>query len=153
MNAKLMILIFAFASILVMAVYFIVNPSYEKSIRAKYYYEIGDYKEAMILSKEAFALDVYNRMASTVMAQSITAMKYVDYIEMGKGYLQTIDEISKHEFISDADKAKIRLMCQVMIDSHVKLAPSVITDKELVQESIDYLQKFENLLEKVNKPI
>lgn len=153
MRGKARIVIFAFVVLLIMGVSFLINPSYEKSIRAKYYYEIGDYKEAMVLSKEAFALDVYNRMASTIMAQSITAMKYVDYIDMAKGYMQEIDEISKHEFISDADKAKIRLMCEIMIDSHVKLAPSVITDKELVEESILYLRKFENLLEKVNQPI
>ena len=115
MGSKLMIIIVAFSMILLMAIYFIVNPSYEKSIRSKYYFEMGEYNQALVLAKEAFALDVYNRMASTVMAQSITSLKYVKYIEMGKDYSGQIDEIAAQEFISGADKAKIRLMCNIMI--------------------------------------
>jgi len=149
MGSKLMIPLVAFSIIMLMAIYFIVNPSYEKSIRAKYYFEVSEYNKALVLAKEAFTLDVYNRMASTVMAQSITSLKYVKYIEMGKGYAQQIDLIATHEFISDADKAKIRLMCSIMIDSYIKLAPSVITDKALVEESTMYFEKFEKLFEKV----
>ena len=148
-----MIPIVAFSIILMMGIYFLVNPSYEKSIRAKYYFEMGEYHEALVLSKEAFAIDVYNRMASTVMAQSVISLKYVDYIEMGRKYIKEIDEIAKHEFISKADKAKIRIMCEIMIASYVKLAPSVITDKALVEKSAEYYQKFEKLLEKVNRNI
>ena len=50
----------------------------------------------------------------------------------------------------NADKAKIRLMCNIMIDAYVKLAPSVITDQELVQKAANYQDGFEKLLEKVN---
>jgi tetratricopeptide (TPR) repeat protein len=153
MNNKLMIIVVAFFLLLMMGVYFLVNPSYEQSVKAKYYYEIGEYEQALVLSKEAFSLDQYNRMAATVMAQSITSLKYVKYINMAKGYIIEIDEIAKHEYISDADKAKIRLMCEVMISSYIKLAPSVVTDKKLVEESAYYYQKFENLLEKVNRKI
>ncbi len=151
MNSKLMIPIVALFLILMMGIYFLVNPSYEKSIRAKYYFETGDYKEALVLAKEAFSLDIYNRMASTITAQSIIALKYVKYIEMGKEYMLSIDEIATHEYISDADKAKIRLMCEIMIGSYIKLAPSVVTDIQLIQDSEKYYKKFEKLLEKVNK--
>lgn len=144
-----MIPLVAISLLLLMGGYFLVNPSYEKSIRAKYYFETGEYNQALVLSKEAFGEDVYNRMASTVMAQSITSLKYVKYINMGKDYVKDIDEIASHEFISDADKAKIRIMCKIMISSYIKLAPSVITNKQLVQESARYNQKFEKLLEKV----
>jgi len=151
MNNKLMIPLVALGIMFLMGVYFLANPSYEKSIKAKYYFETGEYKEALVLAKEAFSLDVYNRMAATVMAQSITSLKYVKYIEMGKDYVKEIDAIAKHEFISDADKAKIRIMCQIMIRSYVKLAPSVITDKKLVEDSAMYNEKFEKLLEKVTR--
>ena len=151
MNNKLMIPLVAFGFILLMGIYFIVNPSYEKSLKAKYYFETSDYKEALVLSKEAFAIDVYNRMASTIMAQSITSLKYVAYIDMGKAYMKNIDEIATHEFITDADKSKIRMICEIMIGSYVKLAPSIITDDELIHESAIYYKKFEKLLEKVNK--
>ena len=98
-------------------------------------------------------MDVYNRMASTIMAQSITSLKYVKYIEMGKKYMKDINEIATHEFISDADKSKIRLICEIMIASYIKLAPSVITDDKLVEDSAAYYKKFEKLLEKVNRKI
>ena len=151
MSSKLLIPLVALSLILTMGIYFLINPSYEKSIRAKYYFEVGEYKEALELSKEAFSIDVYNRMASTIMAQSRTSLKYVEYIEMGKKYMSNINEIATHEFISDADKAKIRIICGIVLDSYVKLAPSVITDSDLVKESAEYQKKFEKLLEKVHK--
>ena len=150
MTSKLTIPIVALSLILIMGIYFLVNPSYEKSIRSKYYFEMGEYEEALVLAREAFSLNVYNRMASTVMAQSITSLKYVKYIQMGKTYVKEIDSIATHEFISKADKAKMRLICEIMIDSYIKLAPSVITNESLAHESAILYKKFEQLLEKVN---
>ena len=151
MKTKILFPAVAVFLLLVMGGYFLTHPSYDKSIRAKYYYEIGDYKQAYPLAKEAFSLDVYNRMASTVMAQSQTSLKYVSYIEMGKKYMQEIDEIATKEVISDADKAKIRLICEIMMSAYIKLAPSVVTDKELVRQTAKYHDSFEKLLEKVNR--
>jgi tetratricopeptide (TPR) repeat protein len=131
--------------------YFLANPSYEKSLRAKYYYEIGEYKEALSLAKEAFGEDIYNRMAATVMAQSLTAMKYVTYLEDAKKYKKELDAIALHETITQADKAKIRLICSIMTSSYKKLAPSVITDKKLVEDAAQYNKEFENLFEKVTQ--
>lgn len=126
-----------------------INQSYEKSIKAKYYYEIGEYDAAYSLAQEAFNIDVYNRMASTVMAQSKTSMRYVSYLNDAKKYMLSIDEIAKHETISEADRAKIKMICEIMLSSYIKLAPSVITDEELVQEAARYNNVFEKLLEKV----
>jgi hypothetical protein len=151
MNNKLLIPIIALSMLVVMGVYFLVTPSYQKSIQAKYYFEIGDYKQALVLAKESFSMDVYNRMSSTIMAQSITALKYVEYIEDGKKYMLVINEIAKHDVLSDADKSKIKIICEIMVDSYVKLAPSVITDKELVTQAAEYHDNFEKLLEKVTR--
>ncbi|MBA3026951.1 MAG: hypothetical protein FP820_11200 [Sulfurimonas sp.] len=151
MNTKSILALVALSLVSVMGVYVLVNPSYQKSIQAKYFYEIGNYKEALSLAKESFSMDVYNRMASTVMAQSVTALKYVSYIEMGKKYMAEINLIATHENITDADKAKIRIMCEIMNTEYVKLAPSVITDESLVKETAEYNQKFEKLLEKVTR--
>jgi len=134
-----------------MFIYFLVNPSYEKSLEAKYYYETGSYEKAYELAKEAFSMDVYNRMASTIMAQSQTSLKYVKYIQQAKEYMRSINEIAAKKSISDADRAKMKLMSEVMVDSYVKLAPSVVTDKALVQEAAEYHKSFEKLLEKVNR--
>ncbi len=150
MNSKISIPIFAMLMLTIMSIYFYTHPSYQKSLQAKYYYEIGNYNEAYALAKEAFGLDLYNRMAATVMAGSTTSLKYVKYINEGKKYIQDIGEIAMHESISDADKAKIRLICEIMLSSYVKLAPSVVTDADLVSEAARYYAKFEKLLEKVN---
>lgn len=151
MNTKTLLVLIALGLISVMGIYVLVNPSYQKSLQAKYFFETGNYKEALILAKEAFSLDVYNRMASTIMAQTITALKYTSYIEMGKKYMADINAIAAHENISDADKAKIRTMCEIMVTEYIKLAPSVITDDNLVQEASEYHQQFEKLLEKVTR--
>ena len=151
MKAKILIPLIALGLIVVMVVYFLINPSYEKSLEAKYYYETGNYEKAYELANEAFSMDVYNRMASTIMAQSKTSLKYVKYVQQAKKYMQQINEIAAKQSISDADRAKIKLMSEVMVDSYVKLAPSVITDKALVQEAAQYHKSFEKLLEKVNR--
>ncbi len=151
MNSKIALPVIAISLLLIMGGYFLVNPSYQKSIQAKYYFEMGEYNEAYTLANEAFSLDVYNRMASTVMAQSKTSLRYVKYIDMAKEYMVKINEIAKHESITDADKAKIKIMSEIVIDSYVKLAPSVITDTDLVKEAASYNKNFEQLLEKVNR--
>ncbi|WP_415397596.1 hypothetical protein [Sulfurimonas sp. CS5] len=151
MKSRVLIPSVAFLMIVVMGGYFLMNPSYERSLKAKYYYEVGDYKEALVLAKEAFSMDVYNRMASTIMAQSITSLKYVSYIEDAKKYMYDINKIATHDVISGADKAKIRTICNIMISAYVKLAPSVVTDRELVDDAARYNNDFEKLLEKVNK--
>ena len=151
MKSRLFIPLTALFLLLIMVVYFIVNPSYEKSLRAKYYYETGDYKEAYSLAKEAFGLDLYNRMAATIMTQSQTSLKYVSYIDDAKKYMKSIDEIARKESILDADKAKIKMICEIMLSAYVKLAPSVVTDDELVKQAAEYHNKFEKLLEKINR--
>jgi hypothetical protein len=151
MKSRILIPSVAFSMLVVMGGYFLINPSYEKSLKAKYYYEVGEYREALVLAKEAFSIDVYNRMASTIMAQSITSLKYVSYIEDAKKYMNDINKIATHDVISDADKAKIRTICNIMISAYIKLAPSVVTDTDLVGDAARYHDSFEKLLEKVNK--
>ncbi len=137
--------------LVIMGLYFLINPSYEKSIEAQYYYEIGNYEEAYARANEAFSLDIYNRMASTIMAQSKTSMKYQKYIDEAKQYMVEINKIAQKETISDADRARIKLMSEIVVDSYKKLAPSVITDKKLVQEAAKYYSDFGKLFEKVNR--
>ena len=151
MKTKVLFPAIAFGLICIMGVYFLLNPSYQRSIEAKYHYEMGDYKEAYALANEAFSLDVYNRMASTIMAQSQTSLKYVAYIEQAKAYMTEINTIAQNDSISDANRAKIKLMSEIVVSSYTKLAPSVITDKKLVEEASSYHKNFEQLLEKVTR--
>jgi tRNA U34 5-carboxymethylaminomethyl modifying enzyme MnmG/GidA len=151
MKNKLLFPLVAFGLIFVMIVYFVMHPSYQKSLEAKYYYELGNYNKAYSLANTAFSLDVYNRMASTIMAQSKTSMKYEKYITQAKKYMVQIDTMAAKATISDADRAKIKMMSQIVVDSYTQLAPSVITDKSLVNEAKKYHDNFEKLLEKVNR--
>lgn len=151
MNIKIFFPALAALFIAIMGIYFLTHPSYQKSVQAKYYYETGDYEEAYKLANEAFSMDIYNRMAATIMAQSKTSMKYKKYIDQAKEYMSKINEIASQDAISDADRARIKMMSQIMVDSYRKLAPSVITDKNLVSEAAKYYSDFEKLLEKVNR--
>ena len=85
------------------------------------------------------------------MTQSQTSLKYVSYIDDAKKYMRIIDDIARKESISDADKAKMKMMCEIMISAYIKLAPSVVTDEELVEQAKEYYNKFEKLLEKINR--
>ena len=151
MNSKYFFPITAFVLVLIMVIYFLSHPSYEKSLEAKYYYEMGDYNKAYKSANEAFSMDLYNRMAATVMAQSKTALKYVKYIDEAKKYMLDINEIANKTTITDADRAKIKMMSEIVVDSYTKLAPSVMTDKSLVNEAKKYHDNFEKLLEKVSR--
>ena len=151
MNSKYFFPITAFVLVLIMVIYFLSHPSYEKSLESKYYYEMGDYNKAYKSANEAFSMDLYNRMAATIMAQSKTALKYVKYIDEAKKYMLDINEIANKTTISDADRAKIKMMSEIVVDSYTKLAPSVMTNKSLVNEAKKYHDNFEKLLEKVNR--
>jgi len=151
MNSKLLTLTVASSFMLGLIIYFLLNPSYQKSLEAKYYFETGSYKEAYLIASEAFSLNVYNRMASTIMAQSKTSLKYVKYNNSAKNYMAKINAIANQDTISDADKARIKIMCEIMIDSYIKLAPSVITDKDLIEQTKNYYINFEKLLEQVTQ--
>lgn len=151
MKTKILFPAIAFGLLLFMAIYFLINPSYQRSIEAKYHYEMGEYKEAYTLANEAFSMDVYNRMASTIMAQSTTSLKYVAYINQAKKFMKEINEMATHESISDADRAKIKMMSEIVVGSYAKLAPSVITNSKLVQDAATYHANFEKLLEKVTR--
>jgi len=151
MNSKFFFPITAFVLIITMVIYFFSHPSYEKSLESKYYYEMGEYHKAYKSANEAFSMDMYNRMAATVMAQSKIALKYVDYIDLAKKYMVTINTIANQATISDADRAKIKMMSEIVVDSYTKLASSVMTNKALLIEAKKYHDSFEKLLEKVSR--
>jgi len=136
--------------ILGMVVYFITDPSYERSLEAKYYYETANFEEAYKLSKEAFEINPYNKMAATVMAQSQYSLKYVHYINDAKNYIHQIEEIVQ-DGISTQDRAKIRIISEIMIDRYKKLTPSVVIDQDLIKQTKEYYEKFQNLLKKAHR--
>ena len=145
----------SFGIVLLMLLYFAFNPSYERSLQAKFYYTLGDYKTAHRLAAEAFDLDKYNRMAATIMTQSQAAVKFIEYIDQAKSYMKQISAMAEADAISDADKAKIKIMCEIMIDSFVKISPifrdgrAEVLDAGLIEEAKHYHQQFVDLYEKI----
>jgi len=135
------------------AAYFFLNPSYELSLEAKFHYAMGDYKLAQQKATKAFEMNKYNRMASTVMTQSQTAMKFVKYIDESKKYMREIAEIASGEGVTDAERAKVKMMCEIMIESYKKIAPTVLTDEDLIKEAADYNLKFKKLYDEITAKI
>jgi hypothetical protein len=145
--------LFTLSLLLIMGAYFLFNPSYQKSLQAKYYYSTGDYHKAYVLSSEAFSLDSYNRMANTVMVQSKYALRYVDYNKEAQEYLGVISSYAKQETITLAEQMRIKMMCDIMIDKHQKMQPTILIDKALVKQSLIYYEQFVDLNEKLIKAL
>jgi len=129
------------------------SPSYEKSLEAKYFYYVGDYTKAKKVATEAFQLDKYNRMASTIMTQSQVALKFTKYIHDAEKYMKIINKISTQESISKADKARVKLICEIMIDSYVKIPSTIVIDSSLMDEAKHYHTTFEKLYEEITPKI
>jgi len=145
-------LVVLLAVIVGLGLWIVVNPSYQKSIESRLYYAMGSYDDAYSLSKEAFALDPYNRMASTVMAQSQTALKFVRYNDDARRYIKEIRRIAAQKNVSPQDRAKIKMMAMIMIDAYRKIAPTVVIDKELVEETRSNYEQFKMLHDELALP-
>lgn len=126
----------------IMGAYFAFNPSYEKSIESKFHYSMGNYEKAYILSSEAYELEPYNRMARSVMVQSQYALRYVKYNKEAKEYLEIIRSYAGQEKISLPEQMRIKMMCDIMIEKHEKMQPTILIDKDLVQEAKENYEKF-----------
>ena len=141
----------AFGFIAAMVLYFVTHPSYEKSLEAKFYFETGNYELSYNLAQEAFELDKYNKMATTIMTQSQYALRYVHYIEDAKKYIKEIKYFVSTGEIDASKRAKVRMISKIMVESYKKLAPSVVVDQALIEEAKEYYEKFEKLLEKATQ--
>jgi len=128
-----------------MGAYFAFNPSYQLSLEAKIHYSISDYDKAYDLSSEAYEIEPYNRMARSVMVQSQYALRYVRYNEESKAYLETIRSYANQEKISKQEQMRIKMMCEIMIDKHNKMQPTILIDKDLVKEARENYKKFKKL--------
>ena len=118
------------------------SPSYKNALKAKFYYETGDYETAYKLSKSAYNKDIYNKLAHTVMVQSEISQKYALYIARSNGYLENIQKISKSGKVSKVNLDKIRMMCDIAVSDYAELKPSNLTDSDLQEEAKRIKDKF-----------
>ena len=145
MKCKVIYALLALSLLAGMAIFAFTNPSYEKAFEARWHYFMGNYDEAYKIAKEAYELDPYNRMALTVMAQTEVAKEYLDYIREGERYLVAIEEAANHPPIADADRIRIKMMCEIMIEKYMKLSATKLTDRELVERAEEIYKKFKSL--------
>ncbi len=125
--------------------YFMFSSSYQKSIEAKYYYEFGDYKQSLELSTEAFSEDNFNKMAFSLMAQSKIALEYKEFIDNANSSYEEIRAIADKGAISEKDKLRIKIMCEIIIGQYEALVPTKLTNKELLVESKEIYTKIKEL--------
>lgn len=138
--------------IVTMGLWIVVHPSYQKSFEARFSYAMGDYDKAYTLAKESFELDSYNRMASTVMAQSQMALKYVRYNELADKYNKEIRRIAAQKSVTPQERAKIKMMSQIIVDSYKKNASTVVLDQELVDRARSNYEQFKMLNDELASP-
>jgi len=125
--------------------FFFSSSSYQNSFQARMYYFLGDYEQAYALAKRAYDEDVYNKMAFTVLTQSDIALQYEAYIYEGNSYLDIINTMSTKESISEADRSRIKIMSEIMIDGFLALPSSKLTEKGLKESAQTMREKFRAL--------
>jgi len=131
------------------ALFFALNSSYQDSLQSRVYYFLGDYAQAHVLAQQAHEKDPYNKMAFTVLTQSTIALKYQAYIEQGNQYLAQISIIGAKESVGDADRSRIKLMCEVMMGSYEALVPTPLTDDGLQEKARIMFEKFQQLYQEL----
>jgi len=149
MLSKIKLIIFVIVLLSGSVYFFSSNSSYQNSIQARVYYFLGNYESAYKLAKKAYEQDSYNKMANTVMTQSKIAKEYEAYIKQGNEYFARIDDISSKKDYTEADKVRVKMMCEIMIDNYNDLAPSTLTDKSLQSSSLKMQKKFIQLHEEL----
>lgn len=125
------------------------SESYQKSIQAKWYYQMGEYQRAYDLAKEAKLLDPYNKMAFGVERQSELSLQFVRYIEDSNQYLSEIQAIVEKDPINIDDRIRVKMMCEVMIGEYERFRETVMTEEELVQAAKANFEKFKKIYETV----
>ena len=135
MPSKLLYTLLALALLGGMAYFAWTNPSYQRAFEAKWYIVTGDYETAYALADEAYRLDPYNRLSLSVMTQAKAARQYVAYLKEGSEYLHRIERIVEKRPLSDADRVRIKLMCEVMIEAYRQLPDPRFVDPELAERA------------------
>ncbi|WP_107686571.1 hypothetical protein [Campylobacter concisus] len=143
MKNKLSIFIAIFLIVL-FGLFFYSDNSYKLALEAKFLYENKEYEKALNLSQKALDIDIYNKMANTVLNQSKAAIKFSSYIKNGKEYLERIKKMSQSS-VSKADSERIKMMCDVMIEDFDDLKNSVLLDNELKNEALNTKEIFVKL--------
>ena len=83
-------------------------------------------------------------MAATTLNQSKAAIKFSSYIKNGKEYVERIKKMSQSG-VSKADRERIKMMCDVMIEDFESLRNSALLDNALKDEALSTKEVFVKL--------
>lgn len=122
--------------------FFVGSSSYQNSLQARVEYFLGNYDKSLVLAKKAYEQDRYNKMAFAMITQSQISLKYKNYLTQGEKYLNQINSISQKTDITNSDKSKIKIICEVMIEDYKTLTPTKMTSESLIKNSKNMSQRF-----------
>lgn len=143
--ARVVMIFFVILILALGGFYFATSSSYQKSLQARVSYFLGNYESAYMYAKKAYQEDSYNKMAFSVLTQSEIALRYINYIKRGKEYFDKINAISSKKDITQADKSRIKLICEIMMGEYKNLTSSLLTDKKLQENAKITYKKFKQV--------
>jgi hypothetical protein len=145
--------IFPSLIVVVTILYLVLSPSYQKSIKAKYYYLIGDYETAYIISTQSYKLNRYNKMAFSIRQQSLIHMKYIDFLKNSLDRYTQIRRIVNKDKITRGDKLKIKIICEIVFDEFKQLNHTILTRKDLIKRAEEQNNNYKELYEDVKNKL
>ena len=135
------ILVIVFATIC-----FIFTTTYRLAIEAKYHYILDDYERAYELASIAYEKEPYNTMAFTVRQQSSVILHLRRIIKEAKQTYAQIQAITDKNHITNSDKVRIKLLCEIIIDEFDDLNFPLLDKAYLYDEAKQYRDEFEKIL-------
>lgn len=120
------------------------SESYQSSFKAKFYQSIGNYELAHELSQRALELDMYNKQAHAILAQSQNALIIKDYVKQGEEYLAKIRTLSQST-ASAGELERVKLMCEIIINEWERISKIKTEDSELSEQAHKIYENFSRL--------
>lgn len=126
----------------IMGFYFLLSSSYQSAIEARFHYMLNDFNLSKELAKKSLEQDRYNRMAMTILAKIDISLEFQEYIRDSKEYFDKINSIINKDSITKADKIKVKMICEIMIEKFEKLKQNREINEDLEQNAKYFYIKF-----------
>jgi tetratricopeptide (TPR) repeat protein len=108
-----------------------------------------NYDKAYILARKAYEIKPYNNMAFTIMTQSKIAKEWLEYIKEADEYFNIISTITNKDEITKADKIRIKLMLEILINRYPYLKDSYLVQQNVYQKTRDRYLKAKDIYDRV----
>jgi len=88
-------------------------------------------------------------MAFSIKTQSKIAKEWQNYIEDVNNYFKKIEQIANKDIITNKDKARIKIMLEILLNEYKLLKPSLLLPKYLKEEAKKKNKKVVKLYERL----